>query len=84
MEGPVSSADPLASSLGIPSAVCRKMKGSGLWQIKITSATTEVSVQKHSFAEIFGDSGFAWSMFFICLVAAEMTVQTGTILCLYG
>lgn len=53
MEGPVSSADPLASSLGIPSAVCRKMKGSGLWQIKITSATTEVSVQKHFFAEIY-------------------------------
>ncbi len=56
MEGPVSSADPPASSLGSPSAVNRKIKGSMLWQMKRTSATVAVSVQKQAFAEIFSQS----------------------------
>lgn len=63
MEGPVSSADLPPSSLGNPFAVNGKTKGSVLWQMKRTSAIIAVSVQKHSFAEIFSQSSVtvAWN-----------------------
>lgn len=67
MEGPVSSADPLASSLGSPSAVNRSMKGSVLWQMKTTTAIIAESVQKHSFAEIFRQSLVTVALNGICL-----------------
>lgn len=68
MEGRVSSAEPLASFLGIRSAVRGKTNRPGWWQMKITGGTAAVSVQRHSFAEIFGDGRFARSSFLsVCL-----------------
>lgn len=83
MEGPVSSADPQASSLDSLSAVNRKITRSE--HMQRSSAVTAVLVQKHSFAEIFSHSSVAVALNGVCLsCAAEMTARTGTDLFLYG
>lgn len=72
MEGPVSSTDPLASSLRSPSAVHTKMKlRSVLWRMTTTSAAAAGSV-KHWLAEIFSLSSATVDVTVISLLEAEM------------
>lgn len=72
MEGLVSSADLLPSSLDSPSAVNRKMKGSVLWPMKTNSETIAESIQKHAFVEIFSQSLVTVALNGICLSSVRL------------